>query len=194
MAVIEKVKEEAVKQLFRRFFDKIERVGGCWIWLGSTNKDGYGLFHLLGKMQSAHRVSYELHIGDIPEGMEIDHICRERSCVNPAHLEPVSRQENLDRMILAKTHCINGHDYKESSFIHLKGFRECSICAKKKKLAWQRRNRDKGKGLRANWTHCVNGHEFTAENTIRNKKTNQRRCRICRDKWLEDKKKSLQCQ
>jgi hypothetical protein len=179
--LIKEIQDAAVADVFRRFFEKLELINECWVWLGSTNKDGYGLFHLSGKMRSAHRTSYELHIGSIPSGMEIDHLCNMRACVNPQHLEIVTREENLRRMMERKTNCVNGHDYLLYSKVNASGNRECTICAAEKKLAWQRRNRDKGIGLRADWTHCANGHEFTTENTIKVKKTNQRRCRICRN-------------
>lgn len=90
---------------FERF---VERGEGCWLWKGYIAPNGYGKFHAseTGE-QSAHRASFRIFKGDIPEGFQIDHLCRTRNCVNPAHLEAVSHQENLFRS--RKTHCHRGH-------------------------------------------------------------------------------------
>ena len=72
--------------------------GGCWLWLGAKNRDGYGLTRPTGdKLRMAHRVVYELIVGPIPEGMELDHLCYVRPCVNPEHMEPVTQLVNLHR-------------------------------------------------------------------------------------------------
>ena len=76
---------------------KIRHEGDCWIWTGSTNGCGYGETSEAGKKVYTHRLMYERHVGPIPEGKDIDHLCRNRACCNPAHLEPVTRQENLLR-------------------------------------------------------------------------------------------------
>lgn len=70
---------------------------GCWVWQRSLNNGGYGVLFHTGKNRKAHRVYYEQHHGPIPDGAEIDHLCRNRACVNPAHLEAVGRHENIRR-------------------------------------------------------------------------------------------------
>ncbi|WP_327421883.1 HNH endonuclease [Streptomyces sp. NBC_01230] len=96
------------KSFEQRFREKFE-VGPadqCWVWTGATNDQGYGHLHIGGKGGSklgAHRVSYELSVGPIPDGLEIDHLCRNTSCVNPQHLEPVTTQENNRRAREART-------------------------------------------------------------------------------------------
>lgn len=70
---------------------------GCWEWTGCHNGLGYGQVTVARKMRSAHRTSYELLVGPIPSGLEIDHLCRVRGCINPAHLEPVTHLENMRR-------------------------------------------------------------------------------------------------
>lgn len=75
---------------------------GCWIWKGVLQTNGYGSIHYQGKTRRAHRVSYEAHVGLIPPGMQIDHLCRVRACVNPQHLEPVTAAENQRRAAAAK--------------------------------------------------------------------------------------------
>lgn len=75
---------------------RYREVDGCWLWEGAL-RGGYGRVKLDGRTQAAHRASYELHVGPIPSGLVLDHLCRNRSCVNPAHLEPVTTEENIRR-------------------------------------------------------------------------------------------------
>lgn len=89
---------------------------GCWLWIGPEASGGYGQFNEGGRSHRAHRFSYEMDVGRIPDGLVIDHLCRNRACVNPAHLEPVTTQINLLRGVgptainAAKTHCNQGHE------------------------------------------------------------------------------------
>ena len=84
-----------------RFWSRVQKTDGCWLWTAGKNNNGYGWFKVNGKMVLAHRFSYELHIGPIPEGLVLDHVkargCTNRTCVNPAHLEPVTELENIRR-------------------------------------------------------------------------------------------------
>ena len=104
-----------------RFYQKVhpEPNTGCWIWGGGLAYLDYGTFFYEGRLQPAHRVSYMLERGTIPEGLHVDHLCRNHWCVNPDHLEPVTRSENSIRGIgpaitkarhEAKTHCVKGHE------------------------------------------------------------------------------------
>lgn len=104
---------------------------GCWLWTAGLNRGGYGVIRVNGMgrgMSYAHRISYEAHKGSIPDGAQLDHLCRTRSCVNPNHLEPVTARENIIRgegpaLLKArrnaafgeKTHCPYGHEYTESN-------------------------------------------------------------------------------
>lgn len=120
---------------------------GCWLWLSSVTGPGYGQISdpaRRGRPLLAHRVSYELHVGAVPDGLDLDHLCRVRSCVNPRHLEPVSRRENLRRGAtltaknIAATHCPRGHSYTEENTLRTnRGARSCREC---NRLACKARN------------------------------------------------------
>ena len=120
-----------------RFLDKIAFChSGCWEWVGSIGSNGYGNFRDEdSKMVSVHRFSYEFFNGrTIPAGMTVDHICGNRSCVNPDHLEVVTSRENTMRgntlaTINSKaTHCPQGHPYSEENTCYSQGRRKCRAC------------------------------------------------------------------
>jgi hypothetical protein len=116
-----------------RFWAKVNRTDSCWLWT-ATGYGGYGWFWDGERPALAHRYSYELHRGPIPEGLVIDHLCRNPPCVNPAHLEAVTQQENLMRgrtiyaENAAKTECPYGHPYSEANTYIDGGSRKCRTC------------------------------------------------------------------
>lgn len=125
---------------------------GCWLWIGK-DWSGYGVIwgggsRKKGKFRAAHRVSYELHIGPIPDGLELDHLCRVTCCVNPAHLEPVTHLVNLKRGNWGKfrrvagplpSHCKNGHELTPDNVYD----RACRICRDAYMAQWRAKNRPK---------------------------------------------------
>lgn len=106
------------------FWDKVKKSRGCWVWTAGKNAYGYGAIRRSGKTRMAHRVAYEMKHGSIPNNLPLDHLCRNRACVRPSHLEPVSLGENLLRgntitaRNKARTHCPQGHPYsKDNTYI-----------------------------------------------------------------------------
>lgn len=100
------------------FWAKVQvSADGCWLWTGALNSRGYPCFGIRGRSQLAHRVAYWTLVAPIPAGMELDHLCRVPRCVNPAHLEPVTRAENVRRELAANlpTNCPQGHPYDEAN-------------------------------------------------------------------------------
>lgn len=85
-----------------RLWAKVVKTEDCWLWTGSRTTKGYGHLLVDGRFTQAHRLAYELEVGPIASGLVIDHLCRVRHCVNPAHLEPVTNRENLRRGIAAR--------------------------------------------------------------------------------------------
>lgn len=110
----------------------------CWPWLGHTSDKGYGKFLMGRQAVLAHTVSYQLFVGPIPEGKEVDHLCHNRICQNPSHLEAVTHTVNIQRgdrskyggpVNRAKTHCPKGHPYDEgNTHITVDGRRKCRTC------------------------------------------------------------------
>lgn len=113
-----------------RFLARVEvDENGCWIFSGETTHNGYGRFFHAGRHEMAHRFAYRMLRGPIPEGLTLDHLCRVRPCVNPAHLEPVTNAENARRGATAnRTHCPSGHAYDEANTRVYQGRRYCRAC------------------------------------------------------------------
>jgi hypothetical protein len=122
-----------MKDFESRFWSKVSGADftECWLWTaGLSISGGYGQFGLNGRQLQAHRVAYELLIADIPDGLQIDHLCRVRACVNPWHLEPVTLLENARRGARAtKSACANGHPFDaDNTYIWRVGDRTTRRC------------------------------------------------------------------
>lgn len=169
-----------IRTALDRFADKIALTdSGCIEWIASTQGEGYGQFFRGGRTGpgqhgkiAAHRWSYEYHVGPIPNGLEIDHLCRNRLCVNPEHLEPVTSQENISRSHGngSKTHCPQGHAYDDANtYVSPAGTRFCRKCKGFNGL---------GIGWRSTQTECKHGHPFDEQNT-RIRANGSRACKAC---------------
>ena len=130
--------------------EEAPHLGPCWIWTGNIRR-GYGLFSYArhGAM-GAHRWSYQLYVGPIPEGLVLDHLCRVRACVNPAHLEPVTQRENVMRgasvvaVNVTLTHCLNGHEFSPENTYSSPSKprkRKCRICQREMRRRYKARLR-----------------------------------------------------
>lgn len=137
--------EPLTRELADRFWSYVHKTDGCWLWTGGLMNKGYGTFWA-GRSLRAHRVAYELCIGPIPEGLTLDHLCRVRRCVNPAHLEPVTIRENVMRgegitaALAARDYCVNGHPLTGDNLrIDAHGHRRCRTCGRAKQAAYKAR-------------------------------------------------------
>lgn len=165
----------------------IEAPSGCWIWMGRLDKDGYGRTHVGSitagnlRTRAAHRVVYEEYVGSIPEGLQIDHLCRIRRCVNPRHLQPVtSRINTLRGNSVGATarqtgHCKRLHPLSgDNLMLTDRGHRHCKTCQRMKQREWQRAH---AKGPRPVQTHCIHGHPLDDAYVA---PRGSRECRVCR--------------
>ena len=147
------------KDAMERFLEKVKIAPtGCWEWQAYLKpNNGYGEFRVggrRGRTVLAHVFSYESLVGPIPDGLELDHKCRNRACVHPDHLEPVTRSENLLRgdtglkggaihaqRMKAITHCPKGHPYNEENTYLSRGWRQCRECRRERNREASKRRR-----------------------------------------------------
>lgn len=143
-----------------RFWSKVDmlnppkselmHLGGCWTWTGKPRKeDGYGQFRLGNRVVKAHKFGYEHVVGPVPDGLVLDHLCRNRICIRPGHLEPVTIGENTIRgraaevnraRHAARTHCSAGHELTPENTRHVNaGGRRCRTCLAEWNRAYRRR-------------------------------------------------------
>jgi HNH endonuclease len=181
-------------RLFIRFWRYVTKTETCWLWTGAkVTGTGYGSI-VMGDRSAymAHRLSYEWHVGPIPDGYVIDHLCGVRNCVRPEHLEAVTTRENLRRgngicaLNKRKTHCKRGHLLDGANIYVLpQGGRACRQC--KREWDADRRQGRRAALFEAGWvdartiriTHCPRGHLFDDANTSWDKTKTRRRCRTC---------------
>jgi hypothetical protein len=120
-----------------RFWAKVTSDGDCWRFTSNINTAGYGMFRIGKKKYLAHRVSFTALVTTIPDGLTLDHLCRNRACVNPDHLDPVPIGVNTARaarppggwLIPPTSHCRNGHEYTpDNTGVNSNGSRKCWTC------------------------------------------------------------------
>lgn len=196
------------ERVISRFWAKVA-VGTdwqCWLWQGPISSNGYGRC-AMGKRRAwmaAHRVSWTIHYGDIPQGLFVCHHCDVPLCVNPAHLflgtqtdnmrdaackgriSSQQRPENQPRgeghYLRQRTHCVNGHPFdKANTYWTKRGTRTCRACVRAAVADHYRRNHKPSEEPHYNSekTHCVHGHPFDSQNTYIQQKTGKRSCRAC---------------
>jgi hypothetical protein len=176
-----------------RFWGRVDKSDDCWTWTGPISSHGYGVFWVDGQRHAAHRVSYRMTHGDIPQGLVIDHVChgadencpgednwcRHRACVNPDHLEAVTERVNLLRgrgvsgEAARRTHCPQGHPYDAANTVIWGKTRRCRACRKAKEAA------TRTSPPPAERTHCPQGHPYSEENTYQ-RPNGSRTCRTCK--------------
>lgn len=162
-----------------RFWAKVmpEPNSGCWLWTAQISTNGYALLCVAGRRVRAHRFSYELHKGPIPAGLQIDHTCSVRCCVNPDHLDAVTQRENNRRTFARgrahnvgafqrqKTHCPAGHPYSgENLALNKHGERYCRICRNASANRAYHRQCAQPNAILRTRTTCPRGHEYSGSN------------------------------
>lgn len=180
----------SLSDLPQRFQEKIMPIteSGCWFWMGKLSEKMYPQVIMSRPQRTcrAHRVVYEIVRGAIPEGLELDHVCRVKPCVNPAHLETVTGTENKRRYNATRTHCIRGHLLAGDNVRPNNGStprRYCVACGKVRYIAML----EKKTGMPVTReiirhemkTHCPKGHPYSGYNLVVIKGTNRRHCRQC---------------
>jgi hypothetical protein len=170
-------------------------LGQCWEWTGTKSK-GYGSFRAMG----AHRYSYVIARGQIPRGLELDHLCRVKHCVNPSHLEAVTHAENIKRSPMlgtfekSKTHCAKGHPYSKENTRFTKDGRKCKACYKefwyaeggkkdserKKRIRQLAKKPEKVVGTCKLPGYCRHGHKLTPDNLYTRPSSKYPECLTCR--------------
>lgn len=155
------VYERKVRDPFERLCERVvvDLATGCWEWTGQKGPNGYGKIGVGQRSKGekrtiyTHRLAFESVRGQIPEGMDLDHLCRNRGCCNPDHLEPVTRRENTRRGIGpallgalngSKTHCKHGHEFTpENTIIRRTGGRRCRTCERQRRSETEMRKSPK---------------------------------------------------
>lgn len=126
------------------FLSNIRRTDSCWLWTGKTNGRGYGKLYYGGRTERAHRLSFKLFRHDIPDELVIDHLCNNKVCVNPEHLDAVTQQVNVGRYYAAKAPkpvCVNGHAMTYHNTYQYGNRKICKECKRETTRKWRQKLR-----------------------------------------------------
>jgi len=141
--------EHSLEAIKKRFWDKVQKTEQCWIWIGALDAGGYGAVTIDNRRLRAHRVSFEWEQGTIHDGLVVDHLCRNRACVNPTHMEVVTPKINTARgysppaINAYRTECAIGHPFDLfNTYIRTNGKRECRTCKKDRKRIWDKQQKN----------------------------------------------------
>ncbi len=138
-------KRITLEQVIARFWKRVEKTDYCWNWKGILTRSGYPHFSFHGEYANGHRFAYSMLRGPIPNGLVLDHLCRNRACVNPDHLEPVSLKTNILRgtglaaINAKKTHCVRGHEFTPENTYRSSSGRDCRTCRQIIGIAYRKR-------------------------------------------------------
>ncbi len=164
---------------------------GCWIWIGCFHWNGYGQLTFDHEHYRSHRFVYEYLVDQIPKGIELHHVCENRRCVNPFHLQPLTPKEHMmkgmgiGRINIEKTHCNHGHKFTKENIINYNGWRYCRKCKDRIDREYRNKKRqilielDEYNPPNKEKTHCIKGHEFTEKNTYYDS-AGFRQCKECK--------------
>ncbi len=137
-----------MNKLSDRFWDKVDKTSNCWVWKAYKNPLGYGTFRVGKTKRFSHRLAYEEIVAPVPDRLVLDHLCRNTSCCNPAHLEPVTSRENILRGVgycaqqARKTHCVHGHLLQGKNLrVRQDGSRICRACAAERMRRYRAQHR-----------------------------------------------------
>ncbi len=140
--------EADLDSFLRRAFARIQITDSCWLFTGCKDQRGYGMIYFGDRQMRAHRAVWQAINGPVRPGLCLDHLCRVRNCINPAHLEPVTNRENILRGegLAAKqarqTHCKRGHELSGANLYLWRGkFRQCRTCNQARVSAWKKSHR-----------------------------------------------------
>jgi hypothetical protein len=174
-----------------RFWQKVDKTDKCWEWTGALTGYGYGTVSRVidGKRRQlmAHRMAYEIAVGPIPEGLTIDHLCRNKKCVRPDHLEPVTITDNVLRAIVQPLYCPKGHRYEDRR--NTRGDRVCAVCIQLKNRRYYAVESERLGRVphNRNKTHCIRGHDLSGPD-VRIDRNGRRQCRACeRERYHAEK-------
>lgn len=146
--MLTEIPEEKITAVALRFWPRVEVTKKCWEWQGAKTPRGYGYLQVDRKRQYAHRIAYILAFGKCQDGLVFDHLCRNRACVNPNHLELVTNRVNILRgeappaVWAARTHCNFGHELNDQNLIKSRAYRQCRTCRSIENKKHRDKNRD----------------------------------------------------